>query len=135
MAQIIQKKFPIDLEPRKAIGFGFPLNGDAVFKPTYQTRDQIKANLVNFLLTNKGERVFRPDFGGDLRSLLFENIVNTSLDELQQKIEDDISAEFPLVDVRSLDFTNEEDNNTINFELTYDVRNFGVTDSLNILIQ
>ena len=135
MAQIIQKKFPIDLEPRKAIGFGFPLNGDAVFKPTFQTRDQIKANLVNYLLTNKGERVFRPDFGGDLRSLLFENIVNTSLDELQTQISDDISSEFPLVEVRSLDFTTEEDNNTINFELTYDVRNFGITDSLTILIQ
>ena len=51
MAQIIQNKYPIDTEARRAVGFGFPLNGDAVFVPTYQTRDQIKANLVNYLLT------------------------------------------------------------------------------------
>ena len=68
MARIIQSKFPIDLKPSKAIGFGFPLNGDAVFVPTFFTRDQIKANMVNYLLTNKGERVFRPNFGADLRN-------------------------------------------------------------------
>ena len=56
MARIIQSKFPIDLQKSRAIGFGFPLNGDAVFVPTYFTRDQIKANMVNYLLTNKGER-------------------------------------------------------------------------------
>ena len=56
MARIIQSKFPIDLTPSVAVGFGFPLNGPAVFVPTYNTRDQIKANMVNYLLTNKGER-------------------------------------------------------------------------------
>jgi len=82
MAQIIQNKYPIDQEDRKAVGFGFPLNGDAVFVPTYQTRDQIRANLINYLLTNLGERVFRPSFGANLRNLLFENIIDDTLDEL-----------------------------------------------------
>ena len=45
MAQIIQNKYPLDAQKRKAIGFGFPMDGNAVFIPTYQTRDQIKANL------------------------------------------------------------------------------------------
>jgi hypothetical protein len=67
MATLINQKYPLDLEARKAIGYGFPLNGNAVFKPTYQTRDQIKANLINYLLTNKKERVFNPNFGADLR--------------------------------------------------------------------
>ena len=71
MARVIQSKWPIDLQKSRAIGFGFPLNGDAVFVPTYYTRDQIKANMVNYLLTNKGERVFNPNFGADLRNLLF----------------------------------------------------------------
>ena len=78
MARIIQNKYPIDLNARKAVGFGFPLNGDAVFVPTYQTKDQIRANLVNYLLTNRGERVFNPNFGADLRALLFENILDQS---------------------------------------------------------
>ena len=135
MAQIVSKKFPIDQEPRRAIGFGFPLNGDAVFKPTFQTKDQIKANLINYLLTNTGERVFRPEFGGDLRNLLFDNIVNASLDELQTKISDDISRHFPLVNVRELKFNTNEDDNEIFFQLTYDVGNFGIIDDLEIIIQ
>ena len=58
MAYIIDKKFPLDQQKRKIIGFGFPLNAPAVFNPTYQTKDQIKANLINYILTNRGERVF-----------------------------------------------------------------------------
>ena len=68
MARIIQSEFPIDLTPSVAVGYGFPLDGNAVFIPTFTTREQLKANLVNYLLTNKGERLFRPDFGGDLRN-------------------------------------------------------------------
>lgn len=135
MARIIQNKYPIDLEARKAVGFGFPLNGNAVFNPTYQTRDQIKANLINYLLTNRGERVFRPNFGGDLRNLLFENIVDDTLDDLQSRIQNDISRFFPQVDIKSIEFDRLYDENAINFILTYEIILFGIEDNINILLQ
>ena len=135
MARLIQSKNPIDLQPSRAVGFGFPLNGDAVFVPTFFTRDQIKANLVNYLLTNKGERVFRPNFGANLRALLFENIIDASIDDLESRIQNDISFFFPNVIVKELQFNNEPDRNEINFTLTYEIANLGITDNLNILIQ
>jgi phage baseplate assembly protein W len=135
MAQIIQNKYPIDLDDRKAVGFGFPLNGNAVFVPTYQTRDQIKANLVNYILTNKGERVFNPNFGANLRTLLFENIVDSSLEDLQAIIQNDIAFYFPQIVVKEIDFVNTPDENTINFILTYEIVNFGIEDNINILLQ
>ncbi len=135
MARIIQNKWPIDLQPSRAIGFGFPLNGDAVFVPTYFTRDQIKANLVNYLLTNKGERVFRPNFGADLRNLLFEQILDVTTDDLKNMIQDDIVRFFPSVEVKEIQFENDHDRNTINFTLTYQIVNFGVDDEINILLQ
>jgi len=135
MAQIIQNKYPIDSNARKAVGFGFPLNGDAVFVPTYQTRDQIRANLINYLLTNKGERVFNPNFGADLRALLFENIVDDTLDDLTTRIQDNISIYFPEVNVKSIQFDNLPDSNVINFILTYEIVLFGIEDSVNILLQ
>jgi phage baseplate assembly protein W len=135
MAQIIQNKFPIDSNARKAVGFGFPLNGDAVFVPTYQTRDQIRANLINYLLTNKGERVFNPDFGADLRALLFEQIDNLTTDALQDIIQQDISRFFPNVVIKQIEFNNLEDNNTINFTLVYTITLFNSEDSINILLQ
>ena len=103
MARIIQSKFPIDLQPSRAVGFGFPLDGDAVFIPTYTTREQIKANLVNYLLTNKGERVFRPLFGADLRSLLFEQILDVTTEELKSTIQNNISIYFPSVVVKEIE--------------------------------
>ena len=135
MAQIIQNKYPIDLNARKAVGFGFPINGDAVFVPTYQTRDQIKANLVNYLLTNKGERVFNPNFGADLRALLFENIDDTSLDDLTTIIQTSISNYFPQITVKEIKFENQVDENTINFILTYEIVLFNIEDTVNILLQ
>ena len=135
MARLIQSKNPIDLQPSRVVGFGFPLNGDAVFVPTYTTREQTKANLLNYLLTNKGERVFRPNFGANLRALLFENIIDASIDDLESRIQSDISFFFPNVIVKELQFNNEPDRNEINFTLTYEIANLGITDNLNILIQ
>jgi phage baseplate assembly protein W len=135
MAQIIQNKYPIDLDARKAVGFGFPLDGDAVFIPTYQTRDQIKANLVNYILTNRGERVFNPNFGANLRALLFEGIDDSTLDEIQNRIQNSISTYFPQIIINQIKFNTQPDQNTINFTLTYQIINFGITDSVNILLQ
>jgi len=135
MAQIIQNIYPIDTEARRAVGFGFPLNGNAVFVPTYQTRDQIKANLVNYLLTNRGERVFNPNFGADLRNLLFENILDSTTDDLRERIQMDIKAYFPEVEVKQVIFDNIPDSNTINFTLIYQVVLFGIEESVNILLQ
>ena len=135
MAQIIQNKYPIDTEARRAVGFGFPLNGDAVFVPTFQTRDQIKANLVNYLLTNRGERVFNPNFGADLRNLLFENVSDTTTEDLRERIQNDINSFFPEVQVKQVIFNNIPDSNTINFTLIYQVVLFGIEESVNILLQ
>ena len=135
MARVIQSKFPIDLTPSVAVGFGFPLNGDAVFVPTYNTRDQIKANMVNYLLTNKGERIFKPRFGADLRNLLFDNILDITTDDLQSTIQNELSVYFPNVEVKEIQFNNQPDNNAVNFTLTYQIVNFGIEDSINILLQ
>ena len=135
MARIIQRKFPIDLTPSVAVGFGFPLDGPAVFIPTYTTREQTKANLVNYLLTNKGERVFRPEFGGDLRSLLFEAILDSTTNSLQIRIQNDINLFFPNVIVEEIEFINEPDNNQITFNLVYQIENFGITDEITIELE
>lgn len=135
MARILENRTPIDSVARKAVGFGFPLNGPAVFVPTYTTREQTKANLINYLLTNRGERVFNPMFGADLRNLVFENIVDITTDELQERIQNDIRNYFPQVIVEQVKFDNIPDSNTINFTLTYNILNFGITDDIQILLQ
>jgi phage baseplate assembly protein W len=103
--------------------------------PTYTTREQTKANLINYLLTNRGERVFNPTFGADLRNLVFENIIDVTTEELQERIQNDIKNYFPQVIVEEIRFDNTPDSNTINFTLTYNILNFGITDDIQILLQ
>ena len=134
MARIIPNINPIDTIDRKAVGFGFPLNNNAVFTPTYKTRDQIKANLINYLLTNHGERVFRPNFGSNLRNLLFENIEDSSLEDLKNIIQNDISFYFPEIQIYDIKFITEKDENTLNFILTYKIEILGIEDELNVLL-
>ncbi|MAR20607.1 MAG: hypothetical protein CMD25_00885 [Flavobacteriales bacterium] len=135
MARIIASKYPIDSIGRKAVGFSLPFNGPAVFNPTFTTRDQTKSNLINYLLTNRGERVFNPNFGADLRNLLFEQILDRTTEDLKNRIQNDISIFFPNVVILEIQFDNEPDNNEINFTLTYQIQNFDITDEINILLQ
>ena len=95
----------------------------------------VGSNLINYLLTNKGERVFNPNFGADLRNLIFESVSDVTTDELAFRIQNDINLFFPQVDIKEVKFNNVPDKNEINFTLTYTVANFGITDDITILLQ
>ena len=131
MATIVSKKYPIDISKRTAIGFDFPLNGDAVFNQTFETRDQIRANLVNFLLTNQGERVFNPNFGADLRLLLF-NFQDDAENDLINIVRDRVKELFPSVSIERLTINRLDDTNTIQLNITYPIQSFGISDSISI---
>ena len=73
---------PLDLQKNIAIGVALPFNGPGVFKSTYTTKDQIKSNLINLLLTDVGERVMNPNFGTNLKRFLFEGITNINNEAL-----------------------------------------------------
>ena len=132
MARIINNAFPIANSGSVALGFSLPMSGRAVFNPTFTTQEVVKTNLINYLLTNKGERVFRPEFGADLRALLWEGINDGTTSALEARIRDNINSQFPSVEVRKIEFNNQPDLNTTNFILDYVVRNIGAEDQINI---
>tara|TARA_R110000787_G_scaffold283262_1_gene395830 strand:+ start:139 stop:543 length:405 start_codon:yes stop_codon:yes gene_type:complete len=132
MAFGAQQINPQDLDVSQAIGIDLPLNGPSVFKSNFQTKDAIKNNLVNFFLTNPGERYLNPDFGGGLRSFIFEQISNNSIQGLNEDITLKLQENFPKVNVDTLDILREDDNNTIIVSLTYSVLNTNIKDNINI---
>lgn len=123
MATIVPKIFPVDTQPRVAVGVSIPFSGPAVFNSTYQTKDQIKSNLINYFLTNKGERYLNPNFGGNLRATLFEQISNQTLSGLETQIEADLKLFFPMVNVISLQVKELVNEQVINVVLNYNVFN------------
>ena len=123
MAFIISSKFPVDTQPDVAVGVSIPFSGKAVFNQTYITKDQIKSNLINFFLTNKGERYLNPGFGGDLRATLFENISNNNLAALETQVKDQLGVLFPTVVIENLEVTSLTDQHIITINLKYRVLN------------
>ena len=62
--------------------FANPMNGD-IGKSTGATA--VKRSIVGILKTNFNERVFQPEFGSNIRSLLFEQMNPILLNELKQR--------------------------------------------------
>ena len=123
MAKVLPNKFVNDLIDRQAIGVSIPFSNSSVFNQTFNTADQIKSNLINYFLTNKGERILNPTYGGNLRSLLFEQITEETISVLQQRISTDLENRFPIIEVKSLVINPQSDLNIVNIVLTYNVLN------------
>ena len=113
MAQRIANRFPADLNKNQALGVGLPFSENAVFRPTFTTQEAVKANLINWFLTNQGERPLNPEFGGNLRKYVFQQIENNTLEFLKEDIQSQLGTHFPSVVVVSLDVLGREDNNII----------------------
>ena len=124
--------FPNDLRPRVAIGVNLPLNGNAVFISNYQTKDSIKSNLINYFLTNPGERPANPTFGAGLRQYVFSQIDNGNLEFIKEDIQQKLGSNFPNVSVNSVEVLGQEDYNTINIVIKYSVINTGINDELQL---
>ena len=127
-----QQIAPIDFDASVAVGVNLPFSGPAVFISNYQTKDAIKNNLINFFLTNPGERVLNPTFGGGLRAFLFEQITLDNLDFLREDINEKLTLYFPNIIVNDLIVTGDPDQNTINVTLKYSVLNTSIYDTLEI---
>ena len=61
--------------------------------------DAVKQSLRNLMLTDRGERLFQPNLGGNIRAMLFENITPQTFLTMQEHIKDVIAAHEPRADV------------------------------------
>lgn len=123
---------PIDLNPNVGVGVNLPFNGPSVFTTSYLTSQAIKNNLINFFLTNPGELPLNPTFGGGLRSFIFEQISEGTLNGLENNINYSLETFFPNVIVESLEILQDESNNSITIQLKYSIANSNINDNLTL---
>ena len=132
MAFNVRKIDPLDLQPRKAVGVSLPFSGKAVFNSTFQTKDAIKINLINYFLTSRGERYLNPDFGNQLQTLLFENLTQDKIEQIDALIKEDLKIFFPKVEPVEVKTVGEPDTNTVQFSLKYKIKNSNIEDEVVI---
>lgn len=108
-----------------AIGISLPLQiGGTGFTQTYNTTDQLKSNIKNLLLTQKGERILQPEFGSGLHEILFD----FNNDDIEGKIENAITEAFeqwlPYVTIADIVVEQTDalkDRNQVNLSLKFQV--------------
>ena len=132
MAFKAQQIFPIDFNKSAAVGVDIPFTAPSVFRPNYTTAAAIKNNLINYFLTNPGERPLNPTFGGGLRDFIFEQITTDNLDFLEERISSELGNFFTNILINNLEILRQEDTNTITVSLTYSVSNTNISDTLEI---
>ena len=123
MAIRIPNQHPLDINQRVAVGVAVPFSSPSVFIQTFTTLDQIKSNIINYILTNTGERVLNPTFGANLRAQLFENITEDNLSALEIKLINDIRKYFPSVRIDQLTLSPIYEENAIQLVMIYSVLN------------
>jgi phage baseplate assembly protein W len=126
---------PLDLQKNIAIGISLPFNGPGVFNETHSTKEQTKSNVVNLLLTNKKERIMNPDFGADIKDLLFEGITENLKNIVQDRIAISFATYIPQASLDNVDVVFSEDTNTINITINYTLNISGTSDQVTIEFQ
>jgi len=121
------------------IGFGRKSNSNGIFAVNYTTLTQAKDNLINLILTKKGEREMQPEFGCDIHNLIFEQIVEESIaTDIENSILDAVNIWLPYINVDNIIFDyddNDIDTNSIKLELQLSLKsNPSLTETLNVSI-
>lgn len=122
----------LDLRPSTGIGVALPFNAPGVFRTVYTTREQLKYNIINFLLTDQRERIFSPNFGANIRSKVFEQITTETLEELDSLIRTGVQRYFPNVVITQLTFGGNPDENFLKIQFSYTINNTGESDIVTL---
>ena len=126
----------------RPIGIKTPLvlaenENDSLFVMHRNIEDVIKDNLRNLLLTNKGERLGRSDFGASLRELTYEMISSENFEQVvMNEIQSSVQKYLPYIELDNFSselFNFEPDNiksiATLIIRLNYSVSSIGLRDA------
>ncbi|TMP46325.1 hypothetical protein CWB96_00390 [Pseudoalteromonas citrea] len=97
--------------------------------------ESVQQALFNLFNTNKGERIFHPEYGLDIEHLLFELMDDEVAFDLRNRIHAAIINFEPRVQIKQLNVDMDHDNYTYPVTLLYSIkglsdRTFTFTDSL-----
>lgn len=123
------KRFVEDLDSRVSVGLDFPVSrkaGDTMgyFATTKTTIDAIKNNIRLLLTTERGERLFQPFLGMNIRRFLFEQITDDTAVEIENDIVETFETWLPFVELRDIEINlDDQDRNQIKIDIKFNIQN------------
>ena len=123
------KRFVEDLDSRVSVGLDLPIarqpgDNQGYFATTKTTMDAVKNDIKLLLMTQRGERLFQPFLGMDIRRFLFEQITDDTGIEIENDIVETFQTWLPFVQLQDIkvDLGN-QDKNQIKINITFNIRN------------
>tara|TARA_R110000772_G_scaffold211291_1_gene321903 strand:- start:182 stop:589 length:408 start_codon:yes stop_codon:yes gene_type:complete len=124
---------PLNLNDNISIGMAFPLDDVNLFLGTQTIKEQVKSNLLNLLLTTKGERVNQPNFGVGLKHLLFESDIDEEV--IADILDQQIKTYIPEISILETKVEPMEDEHLLYILITYRFNLDETDDSIQINFQ
>jgi phage baseplate assembly protein W len=100
-----------DLPVGIKVPMSFGKSSDGIFQMHYDFKDQIADNFRNMIMTNHGERLGLPDFGGNLTELAFNMGSEDTDSEAIRRIRNTTRKYMPFVDLLTFEPLIERHNN------------------------
>jgi phage baseplate assembly protein W len=125
----------------KILGIGINKTSDrgGAFAVNYTTLNQAKDNLVNLILTRKGERLMQPEFGCDIWRILFEPMIDGQIEQkIESSILEAVEMWLPYLNIDEIVFDYDEndiDRNRITLDVKFSLksnRNLGESVTINV---
>lgn len=96
------------------LGIAFPFQAGAQEFPASATdADLIRQSIIQIIMTQKGERLMRPDFGSNVMRYIFENNTPTLAMQLKTEVYSAITKFEPRAIIQSVDVEQEDSAVTI----------------------
>ena len=101
------------------------------FEQAFDVITQIRSNLINLILTRKGERVFQPDFGTDIHNLVFSQMDEDYENAVKSTIQSAVSEWMPFLNIVEQDVIRDDNKNSTLVQVTFSLRsNADITETI-----
>ena len=98
--------------------FANPMSGD-VGKKT--GANAVKSAIVSIIKTNHNERMFQPEFGSNIRALLFEQMNPITEQRMKTEVENAINNHEPRAEILGITVTGQEEQNRYLVSILFNV--------------
>lgn len=85
--------------------------------------EAVKESIKNLILTDKGERLFQPDLGGNIRAMLFENNTPATIKIIQDQIETIIKQYEPRAELIDVQVNSAIDDYSVTIKIIFYITN------------
>lgn len=99
-----------------------------------ENEDAVKQAIINLLLTNRGERLFKPTVGSDIRASLFENMDAATESIIKKQITSTIERYEPRASLVGVEVMADPDTNGLAATIVFSILNKKEPITLNVLL-